>query len=260
MQRGWQLVWIGVLLLAPALILALAPPLPQSQVYHDFADQRILLGIPNLLNILSNLPFLLTGLAGLGLCLSRPPSTAPLSWLCFFIAFSLVALGSSYYHRAPADATLVWDRLPMTLAFMSVFSAILNDTVFPGCERHLLPPLLALGLSSVIWWRCSGDLRFYAWVQFAPLLCIAFLMKFHGFRELERGGIYAAFLAYVLAKICEALDSPIYDLTRQWVSGHSLKHLAAAASGGFLYSMLRRHRQRSQYGHRLAQDSRVDEI
>jgi hypothetical protein len=246
MQRGWQLVWLGALLLAPALILALSPPLSQSQAYHDFADQHVLLGIPNFLNILSNLPFLLAGLAGLRLCLSRPPSNAPLSWLCFFGAFALVGLGSSYYHRAPADATLVWDRLPMTLAFMSVFSAILNDTVFPESERRLLPPLLALGLSSVIGWRCSGDLRFYAWVQFAPLLCIAFLMKFHGFRELERGGLYAAFLAYVLAKVCEALDSPIYSLTGQLVSGHSLKHLAAAASGWFLYRMLRRHRQYSQ--------------
>lgn len=240
MERGRQILWLGVLLAAPIIILALIPPVQQSQAYHDFADERGLLGLPNFLNILSNLPFLLAGIAGVRLCLREPPATAPLSWLCFFGAFALVGFGSSYYHSAPSDTTLVLDRLPMTLAFMSLFSAALNDTLFPGTERRLLPPLLALGLLSVLYWRYSGDLRPYAWVQFAPLLLIAFLMKFHGFSGLRKGWIYAAFTAYVLAKVFEALDAQIFEFSQRTLSGHTLKHLSAAAAGYILYRMLRR--------------------
>lgn len=239
MQRDRQLVWLCALLLLSIIAMALAPPLYQSQDYHDFADQRSLFGIPNFLNILSNLPFLLVGAAGLRFCMGSRAAAAPLSWCCFFGAFALVGLGSSYYHWAPSDSTLVLDRLPMTLAFMSVFSAVLNDTLFPGSEHRLLPPLLALGLLSVLYWQYSSDLRLYAWVQFAPLLLIAFLMKSHGLRSLRRKYLYTACIAYVLAKAFEAMDSPIYELTRQLLSGHSLKHLAAGASGWLLYRMLR---------------------
>jgi hypothetical protein len=165
--------------------------------------------------------------------------TASRSWLCFFAAFALTGAGSGYYHWAPSDATLVWDRLPMALAFMSLFSAILNDSLWPGSERRLLPLLLTLGALSVIWWDYSGDLRLYGWVQFAPLLFIALLAKFHDFRGTRRGSLGAAFIAYILAKVFEALDPQIHEFTRQLVSGHSLKHLSAAASGWFLYRMLR---------------------
>lgn len=240
MTRDRQIVWLSVLLLLSVMALALVPPIHQSQDYHAFADRRGLLGVPNFLNILSNLPFLLVGAAGVRLCLRNRGSTAPLSWLCFFGAFALVGVGSGYYHWAPADSTLVLDRLPMTLAFMSVFTAALNDTLLPGTERRLLPPLLALGLLSILYWRYNGDLRPYAWVQFAPLLLIAFLARFHGFRSIRRGGIYAAFAAYVLAKIFEALDLQIYEITQRMLSGHTLKHLSAAAAGYILYRMLQR--------------------
>lgn len=238
MTRDRQIIWLGSMLLLSALALALAPPIPQPQSYHDFADQRGMLGIPNFLNVLSNLPFLLAGAAGCYFCARNPISTAPLSWFCFFGAFALVGLGSSYYHWAPSDATLVWDRLPMALAFMSLFCAILNDSLWPGSERRLLPPLLALGAASVIWWYYSGDLRLYGWVQFAPLLFIAFLAKFHGFRSIRRGYLGVAFIAYILAKVFEALDPQIYEYSLHLLSGHSLKHLSAAASGYILYRML----------------------
>jgi hypothetical protein len=239
MTRDRQIIWLGGILLLSVLALAFLPPIPQSQAYHNFADQRSLFGIPNFLNVLSNLPFLLAGIAGFYFCARNRISTAPFSWIFFFGAFGLVGLGSAYYHLAPADSTLVLDRLPMALAFMSLFSAILNDSLWPGSERWLLPLLLMLGAASVIWWDYSGDLRLYGWVQFAPLLFIAFLAKFHGFHSIRRASLGAAFIAYILAKVFEALDLQIYDLTGQLLSGHSLKHLTAAASGYILYRMLR---------------------
>src|SRR5215831_20622343 len=45
--------------------LLLVPPIPQDQSYHQFADQRILLGIPHFWNVVSNLPFVLVGAIGL---------------------------------------------------------------------------------------------------------------------------------------------------------------------------------------------------
>ncbi len=239
MNRDRQIVWLAALLLLSVVILAVIPPLRQSQEYHNFADRRELLGIPNFLNVASNLPFLTAGIAGIFLCLCRSLRIARHSWFCFFSAFALVGLGSACYHWTPADATLVLDRLPMALAFMGLFSAVLNDTVFPDSERWLLPLLISLGVLGVWYWDYSGDLRLYGWVQFAPLLFIAFLARFHGFRSIRRNYLYAAFAAYVLAKVFEALDGPLYKLTLQLVSGHTLKHLAAAASGYMLYRMLR---------------------
>ena len=48
--------------------------------------------------------------------------------------------------------------------------------------------------------------------------------------------LFAAF--YLLAKIAEAEDKPIYELTHHVVSGHTLKHLSAALVPVFLTLML----------------------
>jgi len=117
-RRYWRhAVLAAVPLVLLARIMASAP-IAQDQAYHEFADQRRLLGVPHLLDVVSNLPFLFVGAAGMLLCLSplRPPRCA--SWLAFFAGTALVFFGSGYYHWAPSDATLVWDRLPMTIAFM----------------------------------------------------------------------------------------------------------------------------------------------
>jgi len=60
-------IWLVVLIaLAGALAALLLPPLKQPQAYHQFADQRTWFGIPNFLNVISNVGFLLVGLVGLG--------------------------------------------------------------------------------------------------------------------------------------------------------------------------------------------------
>jgi hypothetical protein len=45
---------------------------------------------------------------------------------------------------------------------------------------------------------------------------------------------------YVLAKILETGDRQIFALTGHTVSGHTLKHLAAAMAGYWMLRMLRR--------------------
>jgi len=247
-RRYWRhAVLAAVPLVLLARIMASAP-IAQDQAYHEFADQRRLLGVPHLLDVVSNLPFLFVGAAGMLLCLSplRPPRCA--SWLAFFAGTALVFFGSGYYHWAPSDATLVWDRLPMTIAFMAFFVALVSEHVGERLERYLLAPALGLGLASVLWWHYTDDLRFYYWVQAAPLVCLPFAMlMFRGMYTHRRYMVYALAL-YVLAKLAEAWDLEIYTLTSGAVSGHTLKHLLAAGAIYVLYLMLRRRRALPQRG------------
>jgi hypothetical protein len=175
----------GALLLAVAAVavvgVGLYGPIPQPSGYHDFADGRGLLGIPHFADTLSNLPFLLLGVAGLALFSRRtPPGALPAlrpAYLSFFLGTALLFPGSAYYHLAPSDSTLAWDRLPMTLAFMAVFAIMIGEHISPRLGIRLLLPLLLFGALSVVYWRATdsgngGDLRLYVIVQYLPLLLI----------------------------------------------------------------------------------------
>jgi hypothetical protein len=242
--RYWRhAVLAAVPLVLLARIMASAP-IGQDEAYHEFADQRRLLGVPHLLDVVSNLPFLFIGAAGMLLCLSplRPPRCA--SWLAFFAGVALVFFGSSYYHWAPDDATLVWDRLPMTIAFMAFFVALVSEHVGEWLEPYLLAPALGVGLASVLWWYYTDDLRLYYWVQAAPLVCLPFAMLMFRRMYTHRHYLVYGLALYVLAKLAEVWDQEIFAFTSGIVSGHTLKHLLAAGAVLCVYLMLRRRRAR----------------
>ena len=232
------------LLLALALGLALAllaqPPIHQPLAYHRFADARTLLGVPNFWNVLSNLPFVLVGLAGLTWCarhIQRVPRELRAAWLVLFVGVALVGLGSGWYHLAPGNATLVWDRLPMTLAFMAFFAIILGEHLSARAARIALWPLLLAGVASVLYWRRTDDLRPYALVQFLPVLLIPLILLLYPRKG--SGAVWVALACYVLAKLLEAFDPQIYGALGGTISGHSLKHVAAAAGMGALLAGLK---------------------
>ena len=150
--------------------LLLVPPIPQSQLYHAFADQRTLCGVPHFWNVVSNLPFILVG--ALGLMHVR----RNLSARVFFVGVFLTGFGSSYYHWAPNDWGLFWDRLPMTLAFMAILSNIIEERVDQRVGQLLLWPLVALGVVSLLVWLRFDDLRLYAWVQFFPCIVLPLML------------------------------------------------------------------------------------
>ena len=191
--------------------------LPQDLSYHNFADQRFMLGIPNLLNVISNLPFLLTGIWGL----RTVPGTAA---RVFFAGVAATAFGSAWYHLAPGNETLVWDRLPMAVAFMALFSLALG-------RKSTLWPLVTAGIASVLYWRVTGDLVLYASVQFAPMLALPILVSAFPAR--------IAMVCYAAAKIFELLDKPVFSITGHVPSGHTLKHLAAALAAVCILRWLR---------------------
>lgn len=210
---------------AAVLALSLHAPIPQDEAYHLFADARRLAGIPNACDVLSNLPFLLSGLYGL----SRKPRAPAAAYGILCLGVLLVGLGSAYYHYAPSTPALFWDRLPMTVAFMAFFSMLLEERV---TRIPTLPPLLVIGAASALYWRWSGDLRPYLLVQFLPLLLMPLILALYPRRGLSTGPLLAAFGLYVAAKLLEHFDHQVFQ--RFFLSGHTLKHLAAAAAAACL--------------------------
>ena len=202
--------------------LILTPPIPQDENYHRFADHRSILGIPNFWNVVSNLPFALVGVWGLR-------RFSDLTSRILFAGVLLTAFGSGYYHLYPNDATLVWDRLPMTLVFMPLVVLVISQWMGTAWGRRVQWPLILFGIGSVLWWRAEGDLRLYAIAQFGPALLL--LPAFWFDRGIRRLWSAAAF--YALAKIFETFDSRIYALLP--VSGHTLKHLASGLAAYWIF-------------------------
>jgi hypothetical protein len=230
----WKLALLGTLALGSLFGALFYPSVPQDPAYHRFADARTLLGIPNCLNVLSNLPLLAAGLCGLrhALRLREEAYLAPWArgpWIVLTASLLLSGLGSSYYHWAPTDATLFWDRLPMAMGFSSLLGILLIERVDLPLGRRLWAPLVLAALGSLIFWRLGGDLRFYGLLQgwalvFTPLILILFPGRY------TRGQAWFAVLAfYGLAKAFELADAPVYRIG-SFVSGHSLKHLSAGVA------------------------------
>jgi len=226
----------------------LLPPIAQDPVYHRFADDRELFGIPNFWNVVSSLPLSVVGVAGLWGALRHrlPGELAALrpAHVLFFIGVALAGLGSAHYHLAPSNATLLWDRLAMSVAFMALFATIVGEYVWLRAGRWLLWPLVLLGLGAVAYWYRGemhgvGDLRGYALVQFLPLLLIPLILLLYRSPAMPGTWIWAMLALYALAKVPEMADAAIYGALG--FGGHALKHiLAAAAALCFLIALRRR--------------------
>jgi len=239
-------ILLAVVALA-CLAAALAPPLAQWASYHDFADQRRILGIPNFLDVVSNSAFLIAGVLGLygryrfnGLTGDRPLFSA---YGVLFASIALIGIGSGYYHLTPSNGTLVWDRLPMAVAFMAFLVLVIGEFISTRAGALLLLPLVALGLTSVGYWHVTelqgqGDLRPYALVQFLPLLLVPLIMRLYRVRLADNRWLLGVLCCVLLAKAAELLDRPVYEITGM-ISGHTLKHLAAALGAYCIYLWLR---------------------
>ena len=235
-----------------AVVVAISwPPVPQSPAYHLFADQRSLFGIPNCLNVISNVPFAIVGLLGLISALSSTAHGTGLfthkwerwPYAALFAGVALTSIGSSYYHLAPSNATLVWDRLPMSVGFMGLLAALLAERVSVSVSRRLFAPLLLLGAGSVAYWYWSelqhaGDLRLYLLVQFGSLLLVLLILALYKGRYPGTKYLVSGLTAYAAAKGLELADSEIFAVGHV-VSGHTLKHLVAAGGVACLVAMLR---------------------
>ena len=233
---------IGGFVAAIVLVLVLYPGgYPQDVRYHDFADTRAWLGIPNTLNVVSNAGFLAVFVGWL--CASGAPHPAfghplPASGergeVIFFLGIFLTSIGSSYYPLAPDNARLPWDRLGMAIAFMALLAILVERRITPRAPLLWLLAFEVFGIASVIVSGVRDDLRLYAVAQFFPLIVVLFLIE---------GWLWGAGAAYLIAKACELADGPIYRALHETVSGHTLKHLFAALGIWFIWRWLRSPRE-----------------
>lgn len=230
----------GALLGTGILAMLIHGPIAQIPDYHRFADNQIWMGIPNASNVLSNLGFAVVGACGLFFMWAHRSKikTWPgaSGYLLFFTALLLTAFGSAWYHLAPDNARLVYDRLPIALACSGLLAAVAHDTM--GKTRWLVPVMAAIAFASVAWWRYTdllgaGDLRPYLLLQILPLTMIPLLQWLWKRPRNERAAFAAAIALYVAAKICEMADHALFGALAM-ISGHALKHLLAGLAAAIL--------------------------
>ncbi|XP_010242820.1 PREDICTED: uncharacterized protein LOC104587065 [Nelumbo nucifera] len=242
MEKRTLNIW-GVSIASLVVLMIVTPRIPQPQAYHDFADQRNFFGIPNTLDVVSNVPFLIAGIIGLVVCyrgnyfrLSLQGEL--LAWTIFYISMAAVGLGSGYYHLQPNDPRLVWDRVPMSVALASVLAIFIIERVDEKKGTMSIIPLIMAGLGSILYWRIFRDVRLYILFQLLSCLAIAAMaillppMYTHSIYWLWAG------VFFLIGKIGELADQQIYDLTRQVIGGHTLKHLGLAMVSVFTSIML----------------------
>ena len=236
---------IPLLLLICIIILILHGPIPQDEQYHHFADGRNIWGIPNFWNVLTNLPFAFIGLFGIRTVRKAKEWELRHTGLILFWGFVLLTFGSGYYHLWPRNETLVFDRLAMTLIFMSFFSFIIQEQTAKKRGYRALLIFIIIGVLSVIYWWVSegwgrGDLRPYILVQFFPLLAIPLILQLYKSTFNMTKEVSFIFFFFGVAKLTETYDEEIFNWLEYTLSGHSLKHLLMAVAGFWMVVLLQR--------------------
>lgn len=265
-----SLIYAALVILLSSFFLFVLP-IPQQKAYHNFADKRrcqcecgipkflpanvstrnvrgVGFIVPNFGDVASNVVILIGGICGLvSLILLEYPNDTTTNhpsdhddWqtkAClpiFFGSYVAISMGSTYYHWKPNNATLVWDRLPMTVAFAAIFCFMLDEYLpshqsqnVDGIGRVLLTPLIAVGVMSVLYWSWVDDLRLYVAVSILPMFIMLLLVIFYEPKHTGKMQQLLGLALYAGAKICEDRDYEIFYFTGNRLSGHSLKHILA---------------------------------
>lgn len=237
----------NILLLAivviSAVVLLSVGPIAQDVDYLKFIDKRLVFNIPNFYDVISNIAFLLVGIWGLAkIRENQIIQSIKVQYIILCVGIILTAFGSSYFHLNPNVKTLFWDRLPMTVVFMSFFSAVIADYIDHNIGRKALLPLLFFGLASVLYWNITeglgrGDLRLYVMVHYLPMILILLILLMYKPKNTQKRFIIWAFVFYGLAKIFETFDSVLFETSRCLMSGHTIKHVLAALGAFFVIKM-----------------------
>jgi hypothetical protein len=251
-QKLGLAVLLGAAILLGAILYVFGP-IPNPEHYHHFADQRSWLGIPNTLNVISNAIFAVAGLWGIILLFSPRIRSQDYRerWLYAGVAIGLLltSIGSSYYHLAPDNSRLVWDRLPMTLVFMSFVAMLIAERINVRFALWLWPLLVACGFYSVFLWQISGDLRFYIGVQAFTVLA-ALIMMLLPSRHYQNKDLGIVVVCYGTALLLDLTDHQVFSATGGVISGHTIKHLIAGIAGAYIVHMiakLKAKRQEERY-------------
>jgi hypothetical protein len=195
----------------------------------SFADQETYLGVPNFMNVATNI-----GFAGLGVFgyLRRNRLSAHYRRLGVLFSFAILgtAFGSGYFHFAPTPYSLFWDQLPMSIGFASFLGIVLADRFNPKAGLLAAGVLSILGPLSV--WNIyygSHETAYYLSLQFGTLIFAILFLLFTRQRSLNTKMILVGVFTYILAKVFETYDAKLFQELHV-ISGHSLKHIAATVA------------------------------
>lgn len=220
-------------------------PIAQLPGYHNFADQRTILEVPHFFDVLSNAGFALVAMWGWWqLAPRRNEPAIKDGWAgygLFLAGLFLTAFGSSFYHLAPDNARLVWDRLPIALACAGLLAGVCGD-VSRRNSAVLAGWLSSAAIFSVTWWyrtelAGAGDLRPYLLLQALPIVLIPLWQWIYQAPRAERWAFGGALILYVIAKLAELNDHAIADMLGP-ISGHTLKHLLASGAAALIVACL----------------------
>jgi hypothetical protein len=238
-----KVAWIVGFTVLCAVAAFVIPPVSQPLSYHHFADDREMLGVPRFLDVVSNAAFLVAGALGLAVVfLRRAAFVSPAErwpFVVFFVGLLLTSAGSGYYHLVPDNARLVWDRLPITTTLAGLLMSLVSDRVSVRMANALLVPAIVIGAAAAWYWHATDNLVPYLTVQIYAAVATFLIALAFSSRYTHGHYIYWAFAWFVISKICENYDEAIYRALRV-LSGHTLKHLAAAAAGFVICAMLAR--------------------
>jgi len=227
--------WLVVVALIAALIaLIVLGPIERGETFHHYADQRRWLGIPHAGDVLSNLAFVIAALR----YVRHVPALA--------VAVAAIGVGSAIYHWSPSDTTLVVDWAPIGITLMLVLATVIGDRIGPRLARVTLTggPLAAVG--AVGYWLVTGgtgdgdgargNMAPYVAVQLLGVALPPLLAVVAPGRIATRW-LLAAVGCFAIARVLGANDAVLLDAIG--ISGHSLKHLAAAAAAACVLRAVR---------------------
>lgn len=234
----------SILLLVGLALFSLAwfaPALQQDPNYHQFADQRNWANVPYAMDVLTNLAFAIAG--GIGFMVLRTHQAAYLAQChtsnakvniqmaaVFFAGLLLTTLASGWYHLNPNHQGLTIDRLGMAIAFAGLISLAVAQHISARAAYACLAVLLLCAPASVVLWFYTGNVLPWAVVQFGGMLVVIALAWVAPLNDALRVRWGWVIFIYMLAKVLEFSDVAIYQFSDQIISGHSLKHIVAAAA------------------------------
>ena len=246
LKRYYKIIVLLAVFAITAVALAFADPIAQDLAYHRFSDCREMFGIPHFMDVLSNLPFVIIGLMGfklVGKAYRKHSMAYFIITFTLFVGVLFTGLGSAFYHYAPNNFSLIFDRLPMTLVFNALFATVIYDYVDRRAGAIVFYGLLMAGIYSILYWYYTelmgaGDLRMYAFIQFFPVVAVPLILIFYKNNQLYTKLLISAFVAYAIAKLCEHFDAQVFSFLKV-VSGHTIKHLFSAIAVWFIYKVYR---------------------